>query len=91
MTYTQRPLSQQVTGDQCGRLYFVRADPKHGSKETIIEKGRRVGLCDRRRALRKIRAVEGIKYSSRMKGSAAIAKSELAERRKTIIEAYRKA
>lgn len=43
---------------------------------------------------RKISAVEGIQYSSKMKGSAAIAKDKAVspeERRKTIIKAYRKA
>jgi hypothetical protein len=43
---------------------------------------------------RKISAVEGIHYSPKMKGSAAISKSKALspeERRKSIIEAYRKA
>jgi hypothetical protein len=63
-------------------------------KKPSSKKGKASGFVIGSARFRKISAVEGIKYSSKMKGSAAIAKSEpltLEERRKTIIEAYRKA
>lgn len=58
------------------------------------KKSKAVGFVIGSSRFRKISAVEGIQYSSKMKGSAAIAKSKAItpeERRKTIIKAYRKA
>lgn len=64
------------------------------SKKTSSKKGEAVGFVVGSVRFRKISAVEGIRYSSKMKGSAAIARSKARtpeERRKAIIKAYRKA
>ena len=58
------------------------------------KKNKAVGFVIGSSRFRKISAVEGIQYSPKMKGRAAIAKSEAVtpeQRRKTIIKAYRKA
>ncbi len=58
------------------------------------KEGKAVGFVIGSSRFRKIGAVEGIQYSPKMKGSAAIAKSKAvtpAQRRKAIIKAYRKA
>jgi hypothetical protein len=65
-------------------------------KKTSSKKGnaKAIGFVIGSGRFRKISAVEGIHYSPKMKGSAAIAKSKALtpeERRKAIIKAYRKA
>jgi hypothetical protein len=64
-------------------------------KKTSSKKGKSTGFVIGSVRFRKISAVEGIVYSPKMKGSAAIGKSAKAltreERRKAIIKAYRKA
>ena len=64
--------------------------PKKSSPKKGIASGFVVGSA----RFRKISSVEGIVYSSKMKGSSAVAKSKARtpeERLKVIIEAYRKA
>jgi hypothetical protein len=63
-------------------------------KKPDSKKGKATGFVIGSVRFRKISAVEGIRYSSKMKGSAAIAKTKAAtpeERRKAILKAYRKA
>jgi hypothetical protein len=63
-------------------------------KKPPSKKGKTVGLLIGSDRFRKISAVEGIHYSTKMKGNASIAKSKALtpeDRRKAIIEAYRKA
>jgi hypothetical protein len=63
-------------------------------KKPSSKKGKAVGFVIGSARFRKISAVEGIHYSPKMKGSAAVSKSNALtpeERRKTIIKAYRKA
>ncbi|MGH6680532.1 MAG: hypothetical protein ACREDL_16745 [Bradyrhizobium sp.] len=58
------------------------------------KKGKAVGFVIGSSRFRKISAIEGIQYSPKMKGSAAIAKTNAVtpeQRRKAIIKAYRKA
>ena len=62
--------------------------------KTSSKKGKAAGFVIGSSRFRKISAVEGIEYSPKMKGSAAIAKSKALtpeERRKAIIKAYRRA
>ena len=64
------------------------------SKKPSLKKGKAAGFLIGSSRFRKISAVEGIHYSSKMKGSTAIMKSKARtpeERRKAIIKAYRKA
>ena len=64
------------------------------SKKPSSKKGKAVGFVVGSVRFRKISAVEGIHYSSKMKGDVAISKSKALtpeERRKAIIKAYRKA
>ena len=65
------------------------------AKKPSSEKGKASGLVIGSVRFRKISAVEGIVYSPKMKGSAAIGRSGKVltpeERRKAIIKAYRKA
>jgi hypothetical protein len=64
--------------------------PKKPSPKTGKASGFVIGSA----RFRKISAVEGIQYSPKMKGGAAVSKSKAVtpeERRKTIIKAYRKA
>jgi hypothetical protein len=63
-------------------------------KKTSSKKDKAAGFVIGSGRFRKISAVEGIRYSPKMKGSTAIAKSKALtpeERRKAIIKAYRKA
>ena len=63
-------------------------------KKLSSKKGKASGFVIGSARFRKISAVEGIVYSPKMKGSAAVSKSKAhtpEERRKAIIEAYRKA
>lgn len=63
-------------------------------KKPSSKMGKASGFVIGSARFRKISAVEGIHYSPEMKGGAAISKSKALtpeERRKTIIEAYRKA
>ena len=63
-------------------------------KKSSSKKGKASGFVIGSGRFRKISAVEGIRYSPKMKGSAAIVKSKAVspeERRKAIIKAYRKA
>jgi hypothetical protein len=64
------------------------------SKKQSPKKGKASGFVIGSARFRKISAVEGIRYSQAMKGCTALSKSESLtpeERRKIIIEAYRKA
>jgi hypothetical protein len=65
--------------------------PKKPSSSS--KKGKAAGFVIGSARFRKISAVEGIHYSSKMKGDAAIKGKTLTaeERRKAIIKAYRKA
>ena len=69
--------------------------PIMAPKKPSSKKGKASGFVIGSVRFRKISAVEGIVYSPKMKGSAAIGKSSKAltpeERRKAIIKAYRKA
>lgn len=62
-------------------------------KKTSSKKGKAAGFVIGSGRFRKISAVEGIHYSAKMKGSAAIAKSKplTPEERRKIIKTYRKA
>ena len=63
-------------------------------KKPSSKKGKASGFVIGSVRFRKISSVEGIIYSPKMKGGAAVAKSKAAtpeERRKAIIKAYRKA
>ena len=64
------------------------------SKKASSKKGKASGFVIGSVRFRKISSVEGIVYSTKMKGSTAIAESNALtpeERRKAIIKAYRKA
>jgi hypothetical protein len=65
------------------------------TKKSSSKKGKAAGFVIGSARFRKISAVEGIVYSTKMKGSTAIGKSRKVltpeERRKAIIKAYRKA
>jgi hypothetical protein len=66
----------------------------YGYQEAVSKKGKVPGFVIGSARFRKISAAEGIRYSSKMKGGAALSKStDLTpeERRKTIVKAYRKA
>ena len=63
-------------------------------KKTSSKKGKVSGFVIGSARFRKISSVEGIIYSTKMKGSSAVAKSKARtpeERLKAIIKAYRKA
>jgi len=63
-------------------------------KKTSSKKGKVSGFVIGSARFRKISSVEGIVYSTKMKGSTAVAASKAQtpeERRKAIIKAYRKA
>ena len=63
------------------------------NKKQPSKKGKVSGFVIGSARFRKINAVEGIQYSSKMKGSAALSKATgltPEERRKVIIKAYRK-